>query len=336
MPTRPSSTADAQRAAIGSGGHGAELPPLSGVRAGAGERPVGRSSRAVPWLFLAPYLCFFGLFVAAPAVYGVYVSLFDWDFAFPGYRPFVGLDNYRQLFVEGSLDYASFWRSMRATGIFVVLTVPLLVVVPLGVALLVNRPFRGRTVLRAAFFAPYVLGVAVVGVLWKFVLDTQHGILNSLLGAVGLRSDIPWLQQEPWVWFSLVGATLWWTLGFNAIIYLAGLQSIPRDQYEAAALDGAGRWTTFARITLPGLRPVVVFVVMITVLASANVFGQPYVMTSGDPNNATRSAIMYMSDVGLGQSRMGAAAAMSYVLALVLVVVSLVNFRFLVAKDGDA
>lgn len=310
--------------------------PRDGVLAEQGG-PRGRRGRvATPWLFLAPYLCFFGLFVLAPAVYGVYVSLFDWDFSFPSYRPFVGLGNYTDLFTPGSLDHASFWQSMRATGLFALVTVPLMVTVPLGVALLVNRPFRGRTVFRAAFFAPYVLGVAVVGVLWKFVLDTQHGILNKILGAIGLRDDVPWLQQEPWVWFSLVGATLWWTLGFNAIIYLAGLQSIPRDQYEAAALDGAGRWRTFRSITLPGLRPVVVFVVMITVLASANVFGQPYVMTGGDPNGATRSAIMYMSDVGLGQSRMGSATAMSYVLALLLVVVSLLNFRFLVAKEDGS
>lgn len=299
--------------------------------------PRGHRGRAaVPWLFLAPYLCFFGLFVLAPAVYGIYVSLFDWDFSFPSYRPFVGLGNYVDLFTPGTLDYASFWRSMRATGLFTLFTVPLMVTVPLGVALLVDKPFRGRTVLRAAFFAPYVLGVAVVGVLWKFVLDTQHGILNRILGGLGLRDDIPWLQQEPWVWVSLVGATLWWTLGFNAIIYLAGLQSIPRDQYEAAALDGAGRWRTFRSITLPGLRPVVVFVVMITVLASANVFGQPYVMTDGDPNGATRSAIMYMSDVGLGESRMGSATAMSYVLALLLVVVSILNFRFLVGKEDQS
>lgn len=316
----------------------AARPHPAAPRAGVARRsaPLRTNGRAVPWLFLAPYLAFFGLFVLAPALYGIYVSLFDWDFNFPAFRPFVGLENYTNLFTPGTLDFASFWQSMRATGLFTLLSVPLLVSLPLGVALLVNRPFRGRTAFRVTFFAPYVLGVAVIGVLWTFVLDTQHGILNQLLAAVGLPGDTPWLQQEPWVWFSLVGATVWWTLGFNAIIYLAGLQSIPREHYEAASLDGAGRWGQFRHITLPGLRPVLVFVVMITVLASANVFGQPYVMTDGDPDGATRSAIMLMSDVGLGQSRMGAAAAMTYVLAVVLMIVSVLNFTFLAARREDS
>ncbi|MBI9114342.1 carbohydrate ABC transporter permease [Sanguibacter suaedae] len=298
----------------------------------SGNRPGRRST---PWLFLAPYLCFFGLFVLGPALFGLYVSLFDWHFTFPN-RPFVGLDNYVKLFTPGTRDFEPFWRSMGATGTFTLLSVPLLVTLPLGVALLVNRPFRGRTAFRAIFFAPYVLGVAVVGVLWRFMLDTQHGIVNKLLGMVGLPDTTPWLQQLPWAWVSLVGATLWWTLGFNAIIYLAGLQAIPRDQYEAAELDGAGRWAQLRHVTLPGLRPVIVFIVMITVLASANLFGQSYIMTAGDPNGATRSAIMYMSETGLGQFRMGAASAMSYVLAVVLMVVSLLNFRFLAARRDDS
>lgn len=310
----------------------AARPATSQAGRQSGNRP---DKRATPWLFLAPYLCFFGLFVLAPALFGLYVSLFDWHFTFPN-RPFVGLDNYVKLFTPGTRDFESFWRSMGATGTFTLLSVPLLVTLPLGVALLVNRPFRGRTAFRAIFFAPYVLGVAVVGVLFKFMLDTQHGIVNKLLGAIGLPDSTPWLQQLPWAWISLVGATLWWTLGFNAIIYLAGLQNIPRDQYEAAELDGAGRWGQLRFVTIPGLRPVIVFIVMITVLASANLFGQSYIMTAGDPAGATRSAIMYMSETGLGQFRMGAASAMSYILAVILMIISFLNFRLIAARGDDS
>ena len=318
------------------------MPTVSSPRlAAAKQRPsrsanqVGRKATKpwIPWLFLAPFLVFFVGFVLAPAIFGLYVSMFDWHFTLPN-KPFVGLKNYINLFTPGTRDFTDFWRAMSATGIFVVLSVPLLVTVPLGVALLLNKKFKDRTFFRALYFAPYVLGVAVVGVLWKFMLDTQHGIVNKLLGIFGISENIPWLQQTPWVWISLVLVTLWWTLGFNAIIYLAGLQNISSELYEAASLDGAGAWGKFRYVTLPGIRPVLIFVVIITTLASANVFGQPYVMTAGDPNGTTRTAIMYMSDTGLRQFRMGAASAMSYILALALMLVSIINFK-VIARGGD-
>ncbi|XBH21150.1 sugar ABC transporter permease [Jonesiaceae bacterium BS-20] len=304
-------------------------------RSGAAANQAGRvpSKPWLPWVFLAPFLVFFVGFVLAPAIFGLYVSMFDWHFTLPN-KPFVGLKNYINLFTPGTRDYADFWRAMGATGLFVVLSVPLLVSIPLGVALLLNKKFKGRTFFRALYFAPYVLGVAVVGVLWKFMLDTQHGIVNKLLQALNISDAIPWLQQVPWVWVSLVLVTLWWTLGFNAIIYLAGLQNISAELYEAASLDGAGAWSRFRYVTIPGIRPVLIFVVIITILASANVFGQPYVMTAGDPNGTTRTAIMYMSETGLRQFRMGAASAMSYILALALMLVSIINFK-LIAKGGE-
>jgi hypothetical protein len=132
---------------------------------------------------------------------------------------------------------------MRATAKFTLYSVPPLLVIPLLLALILNGQFRGRTVFRAIYFAPYVLGVAVIGVLWQFVLDANIGLLNSMLGRLGIDANIAWTTATPWVWVSLVGVTVWWTLGFNAVIYLAGLQEIPREQYEAAAVDhpdGAG------------------------------------------------------------------------------------------------
>lgn len=292
--------------------------------AASGKAPAKAST---PWLFLAPYLVFFICFVLGPAIFGIYVSLFDWHFTLPN-KPFVGLQNYINLFTPDSRDFSGFWKSMGATGLFIVISVPLLVTVPLGIALLINRNFKGRTFFRAVYFAPHVLGVAVVGVLWKYILDTQYGILNRMLGL-----DIPWLQQLPWAWISIVVATLWWTLGFNAIIYLAGLQGIPAELYEAAALDGAGPWAKFRYVTLPGLRTVFTFVLVMTVLASANLFGQPYIMTDGAPDGATKTAIMYMSETGLKQFRMGAASAMSYILAIGLLVISVLNFKLTAKKD---
>lgn len=296
---------------------------------------VRRFSPTTPWLFLAPFLFFFLLFVVAPAIFGIWVSLHDWDFTFPN-KPFIGLTNYVSLFTPGSRDFADFWRSMSNTGIFVVISVPFLVVIPLLVALLLNRAFPGRTVFRAIFFAPYVLSVSVIGLLWRALLDAHSGAVNQFLAAVGLPGDTAWLQTMPSAWISLVGVTVWWTLGFNAIIFLAGLQGIPREQYEASSLDGAGAWNQFRYITLPGLRPVLVFIFIITVLASANLFGQSYIITQGGPSGGTETAIMYISRTGLTDFRMGAAAAMSYVLAIFLMVVSVLNIRLLSGRRSKA
>jgi len=274
-----------------------------------------------PWVFLAPYLVLFLGFVLAPAVYGLWISLHDYDYTLPG-KPFVGLDNYVKLFDAGSVVFSDFWSSMRATGIFTALSVPLLLAIPLGVALLMNSRFRGRNLFRAVYFAPYVLGVAVVAVLWRYLLDTNIGLVNQYLGVLGLPSEIAWLTSTPAAWLALVGVTVWWTLGFNAVIYLAGLQDIPAELYEAAKVDGASPWQSFRHVTLPGLRPVLSFVTMVTIIASANMFGQAYLMTQGAPGTETRTAIYYIADTGLRNFQMGDAAAMSYVLTVVLMLLS--------------
>ncbi len=304
------------------------------------RQPPGRSSRkrmrrsgwATPYLFLAPYGVLFIGFILVPAIYGIWISLHDYDYLLP-HQPWVGLSNYTDLFKSGSRDGADFWRSIRATAIFTVFSVPLLVTVPLAIALLLNRKFPGRTFFRAVFFTPYVLGVAVVGVLFRFLLDPTIGLLNFYLAKVGFSGTTPWTTQVPWAWVGLIGMTVWWTLGFNAIIYLAGLQDISPELYEAAEVDGASAWDKFRNVTMPGLRPVMLFVLTLTLLASANMFGQSFLVTKGAPSNATRTAIYYISQVGLQQYRQGIAAAMSYILALILVLISLLNFRLFRDKE---
>jgi multiple sugar transport system permease protein len=285
-------------------------------------------ARATPWLFLAPYLVLFTTFVVIPVVYGLWISLHNWDQFLPD-KPWVGLRNYGDLFTPGSAKAGPFWNAMLATGIFTVLSVPLLVILPLGVALLLNQRFPGRAFFRAMYFAPYVLGVVVVSMVFRFVLDPNIGAFNHLLGAT-----TPWTTALPWAWISLVGMTVWWTLGFNAVIYLAGLQDIDRALYDAAEVDGANRWQRFRNVTLPGLRPVTVFVVTVTILASANLFGQSYLMTQGAPEEKTRSAIMFIAEEGFQDFSLGSAAAMSYVLALFLMALSAGVFFYF--RRGEA
>jgi multiple sugar transport system permease protein len=288
--------------------------------------PARRSGDGlVAWLFLAPYLVLFLAFVLGPILLGLWISLHNWDFTLPG-KPFVGLQNYADLFDPDSVSFEPFWNSMQATGIFTLFSVPLMIVVPLAVALAMNEKFRGRNLFRAVYFAPYVLGVAVVGVMWRFLLDRNIGAVNSYLDAVGLPGDTAWLSSVPAAWVALVGVTVWWTLGFNAVIYIAGLQDIPRELYEAARVDGAGWWASFRNVTLPGLRPVTMFVTLVTIIASANMFGQAFIMTNGAPARETQTAIFYIAETGLQNFQMGQAAAASWILTLALMLLSVIVF----------
>nr|WP_274636345.1 sugar ABC transporter permease [Microbacterium bovistercoris] len=298
----------------------------TGGRGGRRVRPATRRKTLTAYLFLAPFLVLFLTFVVAPAIFGLWISVTDWS-PFRDVQHFIGAQNYIDLFTPGSTTSGDFWRAMGATGIFTVASVPFLVVVPLLVALLLNRRIRAATAFRTIFFAPYVLGVAVVGLIWGYILDTQSGILNHLLSSIGLPGDVPWLVDVPWAWVSLVAVTVWWTMGLNTVIFLAGLKGINVDLYEAAALDGAGAVRSFLSVTVPGLRPVMLFITTTTVLASANMFGQSYLLTAGGPGNATRTAIMYISDQGLSQNNMAPAAAMSYILFAFLAIISIINFR---------
>jgi multiple sugar transport system permease protein len=303
------------------------------IRPSALDTARRRAETRDAYLFLAPYLVLFTVFVIAPFLFGVWISLHDYDYSLPD-KPFVGLDNYTGL-LEGSSAYASaFWLSMRATWLFTVLSVPLLLVLPLLVALAMNQKFRGRNLFRAMYFAPYVLGVAVIAVLWRYLLDNNIGLLNHYLGVLGLPDDVPWLTTLPWAWVSLVGVTVWWTLGFNAVIYLAALGEISAELYEAARMDGANAWQRFRNVTLPGLRPVLLFVTSVTIIASVNMFGQSFLMTQGGPGTETRTAIYQIADTGLTNFNSGAAAAMSMIFSFFLMLVSL--FVFLLFRDREA
>jgi multiple sugar transport system permease protein len=309
------------------GTQGIEQPHVQrprGKTSSSGRKPAD-AGPLTAYLFMAPYLVLFTIFIVVPVVFGIWLCLHNWDPLLP-VKPFVGLQNYVDLVTPGSTTFGPFWKSMEATGKFTLYSVPLLVLIPLLLALMLNREFRGRNFFRATFFAPYVLGVAVIGILWRFLLDPNVGLLNYYLGVLGLPDNIPWITDLPWAWASLVGVTVWWTLGFNTVIYLAGLQDIDPALYDAAKVDGANRWQRFVNITLPGIRPVLLFVITVTILASANMFGQSYIITQGAPGAETKTAIWYIAEQGLRFFKMGPAAAMSYVLALALAVVSLANF----------
>jgi multiple sugar transport system permease protein len=280
----------------------------------------------IPYLFVAPHLLFFTAFLAWPFFYGIYISLFRFDFLRPEKRPFVGLKNYINLFNPKSVQFSDFWNALGNTGEFILWSVLPLVGIALILAVLLNRNYPGRGVFRTIFFAPYTLSVTVASVLWWWIFQ-QTGLINQVLKIIGLK-PLNWLGDMPGAWIAITIATVWWTIGFNTVIFLTALQEIPKSLYEAAAIDGANSRQQFWLITIPMLRSVLVFVLTITLIASANLFGQPFIMTGGGPVKGTETVIQRIFSEGILRSQMGSAAAMSIFVALLLLSLTYLNFKF--------
>lgn len=285
--------------------------------------------KLTPLFFIGPHLFFFIIFLAYPTLNGLFISFHSWNF-FTDMR-FIGLENYINiLWDKDSLYYTYFWSAFRATLIFVILSVPFLVIVPLFLAIAINTRPPGHNFFRALFYAPSLLSVVTVVLIWIWLLDTNAGLVNYYLGVLGL-DNIPWLTRTPWVWISLVLMTIWWTIGTNMILFLAALGEIPDHLYEAAKIDGANKIQQFLHVTLPGLKGPMAFVLIITTLASFNVMAQPQLATGGGPGYETRVLILYIYEVGFtgGNPRAGLAAAMSVILGLILLSISMVQFKLM-------
>jgi multiple sugar transport system permease protein len=291
----------------------------------------------VPYLFIAPHLLFFTVFVGYPFFYGLYISFYRYDFLRPDAASFVLFENYVRLFTPDSVQYPVFWNALINTVEFVLMSVPPLVVIPLILAILLNTKVPGRNLFRGIYFAPWVLSSAVIGLLGFWIFQSQGGLINYYLLQFGL---IPprWLSSMPWAWVSILLITIWWTVGFNMIIFLAALQDIPAQLYESAAIDGAGSWRQFVSITLPLLRPVMVFIIVITIIASFNLFAQPFFMTGGGPaqatgGGATEPIMLRIYREGFERNQLGMASAMSFIVASIMILFSYANFRLFRKRD---
>lgn len=300
--------------------------PAQSHSAATGSPGTRKRFHWTPYLFILPHLVFFAVFLAWPLFYGIYISLFEFDFSFPDYRPFVGLQNYRNLFDSSSIQFENFWNALVNTGVFVLWSLPPLVIVALFLAVLLNGKYWGRNFFRGLYFAPWSLSAVVASLLGWWIFQDQSGLMNIFLTRIGLP-PVAWLGSLPWAWVAITLVTVWWTVGFNSIIFLAALQDIPDTYYDAAAIDGANTVQQFWHVTLPLLRPVLIFVITITLIASANLFAQPFIMTRGGPAQGTEPIIMLIYREGFGAFRMGSAAAMSIVLAAILLVLTVLNFK---------
>lgn len=293
------------------------------------------------WLFALPHLILFGLFLLIPTLYGVFISLHRWH-VLAKMHPFIGLSNY-----GAALTDDLFWLALRNTLYFVLLVVPAGNLVSLLLALGLSRVKWLATFYKVSFYVPVIISISVVAVLWRWLYNTQIGLLNIYLGAAvsGLHhlglpiapfEPVPWIADPHWVMPSIALLSIWWGAGGNMILYLAGINNIPADYYEAALIDGANGWQRFWAITWPLLRPTTLFCLVFSVLGAFQIFGQSYVLFGGGsgPGRAGLTLALYMYQQGFSQYEMGYGTAIAYLLFALVLLLTLIQFRLLSPKEA--
>jgi multiple sugar transport system permease protein len=272
------------------------------------------------WLFIAPFGVFYLLFLVWPVVYMFISSFHDTTLVKSGFGNFIGFANYRQM-----LTSPEFWSALWHTIQFTLYTVPPLVILAFVFAVLANRVGRGQTLFRLAFFLPFVLPSAAIALIWSFIYTPESGLWNSFQSLLGVAEPTPVLASPTLAMIGIAVTTVWWTIGFNFILYLAGLQDIPRELYEAAAVDGASQWQQIRSITIPLLSRTTTLVVLLQVIASLKIFDQVFLMTEGGPGQSTRVLLLLVTDTAFTDYRVGAASAASVLLFIVILMVTLVR-----------
>nr|BBH85412.1 sugar ABC transporter permease [Thermosporothrix sp. COM3] len=298
----------------------------------AAEKPGKRSARwkndVIGYAFVAPFLIAYALFVFLPIILGFGMSFFNWSLAGTGKDQFLGLQNYQE-----ALTDPSFWGSLGNTVLFTVISTPLLMVFGLVLALLANMKIPGRWLFRTVVFAPYILPVSAVVLVWNWLYQPGFGLINGMLTAIGLK-EVGWLSDPNVAMLSTVIVTIWWTVGFNFVLYLAGLQQIPQEVYESASIDGANSWNKLLHITLPLLKNTTLLVMILQVISSLQVFAQIFLLTGGGPNYVTRPLMQYVYETGFSSFRIGLASAMSYLFFILIMLISGIQFFLFYRKKG--
>lgn len=281
---------------------------------------------AIPYLL--PFFAVYLVFIVGPLVQGLWVSLHKWTVIRKG--AFVGLANYSKMFAD-----EEFWKTLWNTTFFVIESTPVLILFALVLALICNQKIKGRTFYRVSFFMPYVLSVSVISLIGFYFFQAYTGFLSQFIHAIGIKAEPNWFFSTPLAWTMITILTLWWTVGFNMILYLSALQDIPDSYYEAAGIDGATSWQQFIHITLPSLKPITLLITLLQIISSYKIFAQIWLTTGGSPGTDTRSLIMQIYLKGFRSSEMGLASAMSYVLFAILIILTLIQLKATRKEGGD-
>ena len=286
-------------------------------------------------LFIIPFLLFFLLFWLIPFVYGIAMSVTKYSLI-QGDKGFVGFANYIKILFSSSMYHKSFIQGLGNTVIFVVLTTPFLVFGSLFLALLLDRlPERLKGIFRTIYFASYSVSVTAVAAVFVWLMKGNGGYFNNMLLSMGIiKSPIPWMEQQPFVWVALTVATVWWTIGYNMMLFVNALNEIDTNLYEASAMDGAGFWVQLRYIILPNIKNVFFFVLMTTIIASFNVYGQPRLMTKGGPGETTKPLIMMITSTIMDRNDLGVGSAMTILMGVVIILCSVGQYYLTKEKDN--
>jgi ABC-type sugar transport system permease subunit len=281
----------------------------------------------IGWSFALPFVILFGVFLALPILAAFLFSFTSFglrDITNPIGASVVGVDNYARL-----LSDAKFWKSLGNTVYFVVVGVPLTLALGLVIANALSRGItRFRTAFRVGYYLPVITSIVAIAVVWRFLLNPDFGLINLLLAKVGITGP-NWLANSALAMPSIIAMAVWRNVGFAMVVFVAGMQAIPSMLYEAASIDGAGRWQSFRYVTLPMLRPTILFMLVITTIGYLQLFEEPFVMTAGGPLDATLSVTMYMYQQGFQFFHQGYASAIAYVLFVIVAIVAFLQFKFL-------
>jgi multiple sugar transport system permease protein len=284
-----------------------------------------RATTRSAWLFVAPALTLIGIFFFLPVAASLLLSVTDFDIyaiGDPGTFRFIGLDNYARL-----LNHPLFWTALKNTLYFALVGGPMAVLVALGAALMLNAKLvRFKAFFRTIYFAPFVTTLVAVAIVWRYLYHPRYGLLNYGLSAIGV-GPIDFLGDPRWAMPAIILMATWKNFGYNMILFIAGLQSIPDELYEAADLDGAGPLRRFWHVTVPMLGPTLLFVGVITMIGYFQLFAEPYVMTAGGPLRATTSLVLFMYEEGFRWWRMGFAASIAMVLFLIILIFTMLQLR---------
>lgn len=279
-----------------------------------------RRNLVTAFFFLIPFVIFYTVFTIWPVIQGAYVSLHKWGIM--GKINFTGFANYQKMFKD-----KFFWESLGNTTKFVAITVPMLIVLAIILALLANRASKLKKVYRCCYYLPNVLSVSVVSFLTIYMASPYMGFVNGFLHTIGAPKEFEpmWLKDSVLSWLTITWITVWWTIGFSMLLYLSALQEISPEIYEAADIDGASKTRQLFSITLPLLKPTTYLVLLLQIIASYKVFGQIFMITRGGPGTSTRPLIQYIYENAFTKNDFGYAAAMSYALFFILVVLSIIQ-----------
>lgn len=284
-------------------------------------RKLEISSKITPYLFLFPAIVMLGMTVILPALQAFALSFTQYDYDITQVPKWSGLENFQRLAKD-----PVFWQTLRNTFLYLIVVVPILVTIPLGLAILVNKKIRGISLFRVTFYAPVVISMVVAGIAWK-ALYISKGLLNQFLKEFGLSEGIPWLTSPQIAIFSVMAVTIWKGLGYYMVIYLAGLQSIPSELYEAAAIDGSDGLRKHWDITIPLMRPYLLLVGVISAIAATKVFEEIYIMTQGGPRNSSKTVVYYLYEKAFQDLEINYACTIGLILFLVILMLSIINLR---------